>query len=164
MKREDAAASSVFQAMHQGSDIVPLNFVAVARPDHDDREAHDELFANLLAQLTALAVGRDAAATRAELGAIDDDLLRQRTFDGNRPSELLMLDRLTPAALGRLLAFYEHKVFVESVLWGINAFDQWGVELGKTLAPGIQAALRDGGGAGQGLDGLLAEIHRLRSS
>jgi glucose-6-phosphate isomerase len=125
------AQHSVFQAMHQGSDVVPLNFVAVARPDHADREAHDELLANLLAQLTALAVGRDADATRVELGEIAEDLLRQRTFDGNRPT---------------------------------NAFDQWGVELGKTLAPGIQSALRDGVGAGQGLDGLLAEIFRLRSS
>lgn len=156
------AQHSVFQAMHQGSDIVPLNFVGVAQPDHDDISAHDELLANLLAQLTALAEGRDAEATRAELGDIDEGLLRQRTFDGNRPSELLLLDRLTPAALGRLLAFYEHKVFVESVLWDINAFDQWGVELGKTLAPGIQDALADGGAIGAGLDGLLDELRRLR--
>lgn len=157
------AQHSVFQAMHQGSDIVPLNFVAVARPDHDDREAHDELLANLLAQVTALAMGRDEAATRQALGDLDAGLLRQRTFPGNRSSEIIMLDALTPAALGRLLAFYEHKVFVESVLWGINAFDQWGVELGKTLAPAIQDALANGAGAGQGLDGLLAEIDRLRS-
>jgi glucose-6-phosphate isomerase len=156
------AQHSVFQAMHQGSDIVPLNFVAVARPDHGDREAQDELLANLLAQVTALALGRDEAATRKELGDLEPGLLRQRTFPGNRPSELVMLDALTPGSLGRLLAFYEHKVFVESVLWGINAFDQWGVELGKTLAPAIQEALASGSGAGQGLDGLLAEIDRLR--
>lgn len=157
------AQHSVFQAMHQGSDIVPLNFVGVARPDHDDREAHDELLANLLAQLTALAEGRDAHATRAELGDLDEGLLHQRTFDGNRPSELLLMDQLTPGALGRLLAFYEHKVFVESVLWDINAFDQWGVELGKTLAPGIQSALGGDGPAPAGLDGLLSELQRLRS-
>jgi len=161
------AQHSVFQAMHQGSDIVPLNFVGVARPDHGDREAHDELLANLLAQLTALAVGRDETATRAELGALNEGLLRQRTFAGNRPSELILLDRLTPGSLGRLLALYEHKVFVESVLWNINAFDQWGVELGKTLAPGIQSALADpsaAGDAGPGLDGLLTEIARLRGA
>ncbi len=157
------AQHSVFQAMHQGSDIVPLAFVAVARPDHDDREAHDELLANLLAQLTALAAGRDEAATRAELGDLEPGLLRQRTFAGNRPSELLLLDALTAEGLGRLLAFFEHKVFVESVLWGINAFDQWGVELGKTLAPAIQEALANGTAAGQGLDGLLSEIERIRS-
>ncbi|MEM1413124.1 MAG: glucose-6-phosphate isomerase [Pseudomonadota bacterium] len=157
------AQHSVFQAMHQGSDIVPLNFVAIARPDHDDDEAQDELLANLLAQLTALAAGRDAEATRAELGDIEAGLLRQRTFGGNRPSELLMLDELTPGSLGRLLAFYEHKVFVESVLWDINAFDQWGVELGKTLAPGIQAALAGSGEPGGGLEGLLRELRQLRS-
>ncbi len=158
------AQHSVFQAMHQGSDIVPLNFVAVARPDHDDREAQDELLANLLAQITALAVGRDETATRAELGDLEPDLLRQRTFSGDRPSEVLLLDALTPGGLGRLLAFFEHKVFVESVLWGINAFDQWGVELGKTLAPAIQDALANGTSAGQGLDGLLGEIERIRSN
>lgn len=158
------AQHSVFQAMHQGSDIVPLNFVAIARPGHDDREAQDELLANLLAQVTALALGRDEAATQAELGDMDPALLRQRTFPGNRPTELMLLDRLTPASLGRLLAFYEHKVFVESVLWGINAFDQWGVELGKTLAPGIQRALAEGGSAGQGLDELLAHILSARAS
>ncbi len=157
------AQHSVFQALHQGSDIVPLNFVAVARPDHDDQEAQDELLANLLAQLTALAAGRDAEATRAQLGDLDEAMVRQRSFAGGRPSELFLLDALTPAALGRLLACYEHKVFVESVLWNINAFDQWGVELGKTLAPGIQSALAGGDvEAGQGLEGLLAEIARLR--
>jgi glucose-6-phosphate isomerase len=158
------AQHSVFQALHQGSDIVPLTFIGVVRPDHEDREAQDELLANLLAQVTALAVGRDEAATRAELGSLEEGLLRQRTFAGNRPSELLLLDRLDPGSLGRLLAFYEHRTYVESVLWGINAFDQWGVELGKTLAPGIQSALGGTGAAGPGLDGVLAEIRRLRES
>jgi glucose-6-phosphate isomerase len=158
------AQHSVFQAMHQGSDIVPLSFIGIARPDHDDRQAHDELLANLLAQLTALALGRDEAATRAELGSIDAALLEQRTFAGNRPSELLLLDSLEPYSLGALLAFHEHKVFVESVLWNINAFDQWGVELGKTLAPGIQSALKGDGSPGQGLDELLNEIARLRGA
>lgn len=158
------AQHSVFQAMHQGSDIVPLTFIGVARPDHDDREAHDELLANLLAQLTALAQGRDAAATAAAVGSISPALLQQRVFAGNRPSELILLDCLDPASLGALLAFFEHKVFVESVLWNINAFDQWGVELGKTLAPGIQSALAGGELPGSGLDGLLAEIGRLRKA
>ncbi len=156
------AQHSVFQALHQGSDVVPQNFVAVARPDHSDQEAHDELLANMLAQMTALASGRDEAATRDALGTVPEALLAQRVFAGDRPSELLMLNQLDPEHLGRLLAFYEHKVFCESVLWGINAFDQWGVELGKTLAPNIQAALASGDGAGQGLDELLTHIHRLR--
>ena len=156
------AQHSVFQALHQGSDVVPQNFVAVARPDHSDQEAHAELLANMLAQMTALAAGRDEAATREALGSMPDALLAQRLFTGNRPSELLMLDQLDPEHLGRLLAFYEHRVFCESVLWGINAFDQWGVELGKTLAPDIQTALEAGNNVGQGLDELLAHIHRLR--
>jgi len=156
------AQHSVFQALHQGSDIVPLNFVGVLRPPHGDREAQDELLANLLAQATALALGRSEEATRAELGDIGDKLLLQRSFAGNRPSELILLDELDPQTLGMLLALYEHKVFVESVIWGINAFDQWGVELGKTLAPGIQTAL---GGADSGepsLAPLLAYIGRHR--
>ncbi len=158
------AQHSVFQAMHQGSDIVPLSFIGVVRPDYDDPEARDELLANLLAQLTALAFGRDEAATAAGLGSLTPALLRQRTFPGNRPSELLLLDSLTPESLGMLLAFHEHKVFVESVLWNINAFDQWGVELGKTLAPGIQSALQGGSTPGGGLNALLAEINRVRNS
>ena len=156
------AQHSVFQALHQGSDIVPLTFIGVVTPEHGDREAQDELLANLLAQVTALAVGRDVEATRAELGALDEGLLRQRTFPGNRPSDLLLLDRLTPESLGRLLAFFEHRTFIESVLWGINAFDQWGVELGKTLAPGFQAALSSTDAQAPGGDGLLKEIRRLR--
>ncbi len=156
------AQHSVFQAMHQGSDVVPLNFIGVVRPDHDDREAHNELLANLFAQLEALAKGRDAEATRAEVGEIDDAMLAQRTFAGSRPSELIMLDRLDPKRLGMLLALYEHKVFVESVLWNINAFDQWGVELGKTLAPGIQAALAGKAVAPGGLEALLDHVARVR--
>jgi glucose-6-phosphate isomerase len=156
------AQHSVFQALHQGSDIVPLNFVGVIRPPHGDREAQDELLANLLAQATALALGRSAEATRAEVGDIDERLLPQRSFAGNRPSELILLDELDPRTLGMLLALYEHKVFVESVIWGINAFDQWGVELGKTLAPGIQRALAGDDAPDSPLGPLLAYIGRRR--
>lgn len=156
------AQHSVFQAMHQGSDIVPLHFVGVVRPDHADEEAQDELLANMLAQLAALARGRDEAETRAELPGLDASLLAHRSFAGNRPSELVLLDELTPRLLGMLLALYEHKVYVESVLWNINAFDQWGVELGKTLTPDIQAALANRGPAGEGLDSLLEYIHARR--
>ena len=155
------AQHSLFQALHQGSDIVPVNFVGVIRPDHDDTDAHDELLANLLAQATALAVGRSERETLAQISAGGEggrQLLAHRSFSGNRPSEILLLDSLTPANLGRLLALYEHKVFVESVLWGINAFDQWGVELGKQLAPDIRAGLRTGVCDAPGLDGLLDHI------
>jgi len=156
------AQHSVFQAMHQGYDIVPLNFIGVIRPAHGDRAAHDELLANLLAQVTALASGRDAAQTRTELGGGDAALVPHRTFAGNRPSELILLDELNPFSLGMLLALYEHKVFVESVIWDINAFDQWGVELGKTLAPGIQSALGEGAAADRSLAEVLHYIQERR--
>jgi glucose-6-phosphate isomerase len=156
------AQHSVFQAMHQGSDIVPLNFVGVVRPEHDDTEAHNELLANLLAQLTALARGRDATQTREELDLHDERLVAHRSFDGNRPTELILLDALTPHTLGMLLALYEHRVFVESVVWDINAFDQWGVELGKTLAPGILDALSVQGSVDESLAPLLERINSRR--
>lgn len=159
------AQHSVFQALHQGSDVVPVQFVGVVRPDHDDAEAHAELLANMLAQATALACGRSAAETLAQMQragvAGADALLPHRTFSGNRPSEILLLDELSPTSLGRLLALYEHKVFVESVLWSINAFDQWGVELGKQLAPDVERGLAGGACSAPGLDGLLQHIRRL---
>jgi glucose-6-phosphate isomerase len=158
------AQHSLFQAMHQGSDRVPLNLVGVIRPHHEDREAQLELLANLLAQATALANGRTAEQTRQQLAsgdaAISDEMIAHRTFEGNRPSELLLLDDLGPRNLGKLLALYEHKVFVESVLWRVNAFDQWGVELGKSLAPDIRRSLEDGRSATPGLAGLLAYIRQ----
>jgi glucose-6-phosphate isomerase len=156
------AQHSVFQALHQGVDIVPVHFVGVIRPAHGDTEAHQELLANMLAQATALACGRSAAETQAQMqqtGVADAaSLVAHRTFQGGRPSEILLLDELTPGNLGRLLALYEHKVFVESVLWSINAFDQWGVELGKQLAPEVQRGLGGGVSAAPGLQGLLDYI------
>lgn len=163
------AQHSLFQALHQGTDIVPLNLIAVIRPDHDDREAHSELLANMLAQATALAAGRSAEQTRIQmesesaikLSEANEALLGHRSFTGNRPSELLLLDDLGPRNLGKLLALYEHKVFVESIIWGINAFDQWGVELGKSLAPEIKTALEGGASVSPDLQGLMAYIrHR----
>jgi glucose-6-phosphate isomerase len=159
------AQHSVFQALHQGTDVVPINFVGVITPDHDDAEAHDELLANLLAQATALASGRSERETLRQIeeeGGSAEDLLPHRRFPGNRPSEVLLLDRLTPSTLGSLLALYEHKVFVESIIWGINAFDQWGVELGKQLTPEIRAGLRSGETAAPGLGGLLQHIRSRR--
>jgi len=156
------AQHSVFQALHQGSDVVPVNFVGVVRPHHDDHEAHAELLANMLAQATALACGRSASETLAQMQRAGvkqaERLLPHRTFGGNRPSEVLLMDELTPAGLGRLLALYEHKVFAESVIWSINAFDQWGVELGKQLAPGVQRGLAGGSCDSPGLAGLLGHI------
>jgi glucose-6-phosphate isomerase len=144
------AQHSLFQALHQGTDIVPLTLIGVLRPAHQDREAQLELLANLLAQATALAAGRPAQQYQG-----DPALLPHRSFQGNRPSELVLLDDLGPRRLGALLAMYEHKVFVESTIWDINPFDQWGVELGKTLAPGIRKALAGETEAEASLKGLV---------
>jgi glucose-6-phosphate isomerase len=144
------AQHSLFQMFHQGTDIVPLCFVAAIRPDHDDREAHAALLANMLAQATALASGTSAEVTDPH-----------RQMPGQRPSEIILLDELNPYNLGQLLALYEHKVFVESVIWDINAFDQFGVELGKVVASTIQPALEDdaqGVPASYGLDNILDYI------
>ena len=121
-----------FQALHQGADVVPVDFVAVAKPREADLMAHAKLLANVVAQAEALMVGRsDLAAPH-------------RNFPGDRPSSFLLLEALTPHNLGALIALYEHKVFVEGVLWGINSFDQWGVELGKTLAVAVLSELQGG--------------------
>ena len=152
------AQHSLFQMFHQGTDIVPMSFVGVIRPDHEDREAHAALLANMLAQATALATGT------AGLG--DDETLDvHKQMEGERPSVIILLDKLTPYALGQLLALYEHKVFVESVIWDINPFDQFGVELGKVVAKAIQPALENESErvpANFGLDDLLGYI-RSRS-
>jgi glucose-6-phosphate isomerase len=136
-----------FQAMHQGSDIVPSEFILAAINREGPADLHQKLLSNVLAQAEALMIGRSQADVRMELqarGTPDveiDALAPQRTFEGNRPSTLIILDELTPATLGALIALYEHKTFVEGVIWGINSFDQWGVELGKVLAGRILGEL-----------------------
>jgi glucose-6-phosphate isomerase len=167
------AQHALFQAFHQGTATVPLDFIGVIQPDHEDFEAHQQLLSHMLAQATAFAVGRDPAQARELMlreGAPEsevDTLLPHRVMPGNRPSIVIMLDRLDPETLGKLLAMYELMVFVESVVWRINAFDQWGVELGKSLADAIQPALageRDGLPDDiPGLDGLVNYIRgRMR--
>jgi glucose-6-phosphate isomerase len=139
-----------FQLLHQGTDVVPVEFIAVAHNDEGPAGAHTKLLANVLAQAEALMVGRSEAEVRAELvakgldAAAIDVLAPQRTFPGNRPSSLIALERLTPQALGALIALYEHKTFVEGVIWGLNSFDQWGVELGTSLAKRILGELEGG--------------------
>ena len=162
------AQHALFQAFHQGTGIVPLDFIGVIRPDHADLEAQQMLLSHMLAQATALAVGRDAEQALALMrrqGVREAELqsmLPHRQMPGNRPSIVLLLDRLVPEVLGKLLALYEHMVFVESVIWRINAFDQWGVELGKILADAIQPALAGPGGELPadipGLGGLVGYI------
>jgi glucose-6-phosphate isomerase len=148
------AQHSLFQMFHQGTDIVPMSFIGVINPDHDDKEAHAGLLANMLAQATALATGT------AGLGS-EEVLDVHRQMPGERPSEILLLDKLNPYSLGQLLALYEHKVFVESVIWDINPFDQFGVELGKVVAKTIQPALEDQSKdvpENYGLEGMLDYI------
>ena len=139
------AQHAYFQALHQGTDVVPLEFIGVVKPAHDLRGNHDALLSNLLAQAAALALGKTFNEALAEAKDGDESsrrvLAAQRTFPGDRPSTVIMLDALTPESLGALIALYEHKVFMLGHLWGINAFDQWGVELGKSIARQILPAL-----------------------
>ena len=123
---------SFYQLLHQGTHLVPCDFIAFARSLNPIGAHHDLLTANVLAQGEALAFGKTAAEVAA--GGAPDWLVPHRTFEGNRPSNTLLLDTLTPAALGKLVALYEHAVFTQGALWRINPFDQWGVELGKQLA------------------------------
>lgn len=120
---------SFFQALHQGTQIVPADFIGVVKADHPYPSNHAALLANLLAQTEALANGQNS----------DDP---HRRYPGGRPSTMLLLDALTPQSLGALIALYEHSVYLQSVLWGINAFDQFGVELGKQVANRLLPALR----------------------
>ncbi len=121
-----------FQLLHQGTRLVPCDFIGFLHPDHPLGEHHPQLVANLFAQSEALAFGRTRAEVEEE--ETDPELVPHRVFPGNRPSNTILAPRLTPRLLGELVALYEHKVFVQGIVWGINSFDQWGVELGKVLA------------------------------
>ena len=133
---------SFYQLIHQGTRLIPCDFIAFAESLNPLGAHHDMLLANVFAQAEALAFGNTAEEVRAE--GTPDWLVPHRLFEGNRPSNMLLLDRLTPAALGKLVALYEHMVFTQGVIWQLNSFDQWGVELGKVLAqriiPELQSA------------------------
>jgi glucose-6-phosphate isomerase len=124
-----------YQLIHQGTVLVPADFIGFAQPDHELGEHHDLLMANFLAQTEALAFGK----TREEVAAdgVAAEQVLHRTFRGNTPTSTILATRLTPRTLGALIALYEHKVFVQGAIWDINSFDQWGVELGKALASRI---------------------------
>ena len=128
---------SFHQLLHQGTTVVPCDFIVFADPDFSDAPAehHRLLVANCLAQAEALAFGRSEAEVAA--AGVDPGLVPHRTFPGNRPSTTIMAPRLTPSVLGQLIALYEHQTLTQGVVWGINSFDQWGVELGKSLATTI---------------------------
>jgi glucose-6-phosphate isomerase len=126
---------SFYQLIHQGTRLIPCDFIAFAQALHPLGRHHDLLIANVFAQAEALAFGKRPEEVRAE--GTPDWLVPHRTFEGNRPSNMLLLPRLTPAALGKLVALYEHSVFTQGTIWHIDSFDQWGVELGKVLAKRI---------------------------
>jgi glucose-6-phosphate isomerase len=137
-----------YQLIHQGTRLIPADFLAPMQSQNPLGEHHAILLANCFAQTEALMVGKTAAEARSELvaqglqGEALEALLPHKVFPGNKPTNTLLFDRLDPHTLGMLIALYEHKVFVQSVVWNINPFDQWGVELGKQLAGKILPELR----------------------
>jgi glucose-6-phosphate isomerase len=154
-----------FQMLHQGTDVIPVEFILVKMPSHAWGDMHTKLLANGLAQAQALMQGKTAdqaikeKAPTASATIKPDVLAQHRTFPGNRPSTTLVLKELSPRSLGALIALYEHRVFVTGALWGINSFDQWGVELGKALCNDLLP--RFDTGDTQGLDGSTAGLLQL---
>ncbi len=164
-----------YQLIHQGTSVIPCDFLIAAQPAGKAalglKEHHQLLVANCLAQSEALMVGKSETEARAELEARGMDarqakaLAPHKVFEGNRPSCTFMYRKLTPKMLGMLIALYEHKVFVQGVIWGINSFDQWGVELGKALASDLMPMITDQADAGNkdaSTRGLLSAYHELR--
>ena len=133
---------SFYQLIHQGTSLVPCDFIAFAYPLDRIGRHHDILLANVFAQAEALAFGKTSQEVEAE--GTTAWLVPHRTFEGNRPSNTIFLEQLTPAALGKLVALYEHCVFTQGVIWQIDSFDQWGVELGKVLAQRIIPEIESG--------------------
>ncbi len=129
-----------YQLIHQGSNLVPVDFIVAMQGDSGLQEHHDILVANCFAQAEALMIGKTTQKAYSELAEFECNeetrelLAKHKTFSGNKPSNMLIMDSLSPKSLGALIALYEHKIFVQGVIWGINSFDQWGVELGKQLA------------------------------
>ena len=132
-----------YQLIHQGTTPIPVDFLGFYEPDFPSIDHHDILIANLFAQAEALAFGKTGDEVRAE--GVEERLVAHKTFPGNRPSTMLMAPRLTPFVLGQLIALYEHRTFTQGVIWGVNSFDQWGVELGKVLAKAIIPELQGDG-------------------
>jgi len=165
-----------YQLLHQGSDVIPCDFLVAAEAQEHLGDHHALLVANCLAQSEALMRGKTAEEARAELvaeglgAAAIKALLPHKVFPGNRPSSTLLYRKLDARSLGRLIALYEHKIFVQGRIWGINSFDQWGVELGKQLAGELLPLVKDGikgeakaVGRDASTIGLLQELARLRS-
>ncbi|MEV5143227.1 glucose-6-phosphate isomerase [Streptomyces sp. NPDC052727] len=156
-----------YQLIHQGTKLIPADFIGFARPvaelSEELKAQHDLLMANFFAQTQALAFGKTAEEVRAE--GVPEELVPHKTFRGNRPTTTILARELTPSVLGQLVALYEHKVFVQGAVWNIDSFDQWGVELGKVLAKRVEPALTEGADV-PGLDAstkaLVAKYRELR--
>jgi len=150
---------SFYQLIHQGTKLIPCDFIAFAQPLNPLGRHHDILLANVFAQAEALAFGKTADEVKAE--GTPDELVPHRVFEGNRPSNTILVERLTPATLGKLIALYEHSVFTQGVIWNINSFDQWGVELGKALAQRIIPELESKADPAPGHDSSTNNLIRL---
>ncbi|MFE9227746.1 glucose-6-phosphate isomerase [Streptomyces massasporeus] len=156
-----------YQLIHQGTKLIPADFIGFARPVGELSEQlkaqHDLLMANFFAQTQALAFGKTPEEVRAE--GVPEELVPHKTFQGNHPTTTILAPELTPSVLGQLVALYEHKVFVQGAVWNIDSFDQWGVELGKVLAKRVEPALTEGAEV-EGLDAstkaLVATYRELR--
>lgn len=157
---------SFYQLIHQGTHVIPCDFIAFANPQNPLGAHHDYLISNVFAQAEALAFGKTAEQVRATEPKLPEALVPHKVFEGNRPSNVFLLDQLTPSALGKLIALYEHNVYVQGVIWNINSFDQFGVELGKVLASGIIPELTSDEPTAVGHDSstntLIAKYRHLR--
>ena len=161
-----------YQLIHQGTELISADFIAAAKSQTPLGDHHAMLLANCLAQTEALAFGKTADEVRRELqGSANpadiEALVPHKVFDGNRPTTTMLYDRLTPFALGRLIALYEHKIFAQGIIWNINSFDQWGVELGKQLAKVILPELSGTGEVtshDSSTNGLINDLRARRQS
>ena len=161
-----------YQLIHQGTELIPVDFMVAAKPLHNLQNHHDKLVANCFAQAEALMVGKTESEVRHELdaqgmSADDIDVLApHKVFAGNKPSTMILYRQLDPFTLGRLIAMYEHKIFVQGVIWNVNSYDQWGVELGKQLAKELLPMVQ-GSESAENRDastsGLIAELRSLQS-
>lgn len=154
-----------YQLIHQGTKLIPADFIGFAHSQNPIGDHHDKLMANYFAQPEALAFGKTPGEVKAE--GVPDELVPHKTFPGNRPTNAIMAQRLTPGVLGQLIALYEHKIFVQGMIWNIFSFDQWGVELGKVLAGKILPELQAEGDADLAHDGstnsLIERYRRWRA-
>jgi glucose-6-phosphate isomerase len=157
---------SFYQLFHQGTRLIPCDFIAFGHPIHKLGRHHDILLASAFAQTEALAFGRTPEQLKAE--GTPDWLVPHRVCEGNRPSNTILAERLTPEALGKLVALYEHSVFTQGVIWNIDSFDQWGVELGKVLAqriiPEIESKTEPELGHDSSTNNLIRRYRRLKQA